>query len=400
MSHRHSRAGIVLSLLSFTLFLGCEKPAAKPREAPPVTVAQPEIRSLKEEEDYNGWLVANKFVELRARVQGHIKDVLFKDGDLVEKGQPLFVLDLAPFQADLKQAEAQIKAFEAQKVFAQKDADRYEALQKTGAASKQDLDKAVASVDSFTAQILAQTAEADRKRLDLEYATIVAPISGKISKAELVEGDYVNAGGTNPVLTTITATEPIYVDFNVDERAVQEYAARKKEDLEEKPLRERKVPFSFALDTEEGFPHEGILIFADNKFSQTTGTVLLRGEAENPHRKLVPGSRVRVRVPISDAFDAVVVPDLAILSDQDRRYLLVIGEENKVLRRDITLGRLLDDGTRVVLPPPGEKLPEGTTWADTWKKAWIITLGLQRARLNEPVQPVDADGKPVTIAAK
>ena len=131
-----------------------------------------------------------------------------------------------------------------------------------------------------------------------------------------------------------------------------------------KPLRDRKIAFAFGLDTEKGFPHEGRLVFADIKYAEGTGTILVRGEAKNPDGKLVPGSRVRVRIPVSDKYEAAVVPDSAVLSDQDRKYLLVLGKDNTVLRRDITPGRLLDDGMRVILPAPGEektgRLDQGT----------------------------------------
>ena len=120
------------------------------------------------------------------------------------------------------------------------------------------------------------------------------------------------------------------------------------------------MPFSFGLDTEKGFPHEGHLVFADNKYTEGTGTILVRGVAENPDGRLIPGSRVRVRVPVSDKYEAAVVPDTAVLSDQDRKYLLVLGKDNVVLRRDITPGRLLDDGMRVILPAPGEEKAAAT----------------------------------------
>ncbi|MGO8750491.1 MAG: efflux RND transporter periplasmic adaptor subunit [Thermoguttaceae bacterium] len=399
-AHLLSVASLVLVAASLVI-AGCGRTAGtdKPKEAPRVTVAHPAVRSLVDEDDYNGWLEAYRTVEVRARVRGHIKKVYFKDGDIVQVGQPLFDLDPAPFEAEVKQAEAQARAYEAQKIAAVRDVARYTALLQTGGASKQQLDKTQADADSYDAQIAAKKAEVARYQLDLNYAKITADLAGKIGKAALTEGNLVNAGGSDPLLTTIVSVDPIYVDFNIDERAMQRYqeaGAARQGKGERVSLRDQKLPFSFGLDTEKGFPHEGQLVFADNKYSAGTGTILVRGVAKNPDGRLIPGSRVRVRVPVSDKFEAVMVPDSALLADQDRRYLLVLGKDNMVLRRDITPGRLLDDGMRVILPAPGEEQAADTkARIVNWEKEWVITVGLQRARINYPVQPLGADGQPI-----
>jgi multidrug efflux system membrane fusion protein len=214
-------------------------------------------------------------------------------------------------------------------------------------------------------------------------------------------GNLVNAGGTDPVLTTIVALDPIYVYFPVDERSLQRYqkmGARQRRGAAAPSLREQKIAFHFGLDTDEGFPHSGALDFAENKVSSSTGTIEVRGVASNGKGLLVPGSRVRVRVPVSDEYQAVVVPDTAVLSDLDRKYLLVLGKDNTVLRRDITPGRLLDDGMRVVLPPPGEEQAAVNDWNNDWAKQWVILVGLQRARINYPAEPLDANGQAIAAA--
>jgi RND family efflux transporter MFP subunit len=395
------RSSHFLLVLLYLALAGCNStPSAdKPSEAPRVTVVHPTIRSLVDEDDYNGWLEAFKTVEVRSRVRGHITKVHFNDGDMVKEGQPLFDLDSAPFEAELKQTEAQAAALHAQKVATQKVLDRDRVLLKSGAATQEETDKAEADLGSLTAQIAAKSAEADRCRLNLKYAKITADLAGKVSKAALSEGNLVNAGGSDPLLTTIVAVDPIYVDFNVDERAMQRYqeigASRRGTD-QPQSLREQKIVFSFGLDTEKGFPHEGNLVFADNKYTAGTGTIPVRGVAPNPDGRLVPGSRVRVRVPVSDKYEAAVVPDSAVLSDQDRKYLLVLGKDNTVLRRDITLGRLLGDGMRVILPAPGEEqTAENKDWAKNWESQWVITVGLQRARVDYPVEPLDSNGQPI-----
>ena len=195
----------ILIVLACFVVAGCgDTKPGKIKEAPRVTVAHPAVRSLTDEDDYNGWLEAYKTVDVRARVRGHITKVHFQDGDLVTEGKtPLFDIDEAPFQAELAQTEAQAKALEAQEVSAKKDLERNRILITKNAVSQQDLDKSEADAKSFEAQIMAKKAEADRIRLDLKYAKIIAPLTGKIGKANLVEGALVNAGGTDPVLATI-----------------------------------------------------------------------------------------------------------------------------------------------------------------------------------------------------
>jgi RND family efflux transporter MFP subunit len=401
------RSSSFMLVLVGLVIAGCGRTADTDRaeEAPRVTVAHPVVRELTDEDDYNGWLVAFKTVEVRSRVRGHIMKVHFHEGDIVKEGQPLFDLDPAPFVAELNQAEAQARALEAQEVAMKKVVERNRILIKKAAVSQQDLEKSEADAQSLEAQIMAKRAEAEKHRLDVKYAKITAALTGRISKVELVEGNFVNAGGSDPVLTTIVSIDPIYVDFNVDERAIQHYqeigAGRPGKDKDkEQSLREQKIPFYFGLDTEEGFPHEGYLVFADNKYAAGTGTILVRGVAKNPGGQLVPGSRVRVRVPVSDKYQAAVVPDTAVLSDLDRKYLLVLGKGNVVLRRDITPGRLLDDGMRVLLPAPGDQQAAGNKdWSKNWVKEWVITVGLQRARIDYPVLPLDSNGQPVNTKA-
>jgi RND family efflux transporter MFP subunit len=329
--------------------------------------------------------------------------VYFHDGDLVKEGQPLMDIDPAPFEAELNQIEAEARALEAQRLAAIKEVERNRKLITQHAVSQQELEKSEANADAYQAQIAAKKAEADRRRLDLKYAKITADLAGRISKAELTEGNLVNAGGSDPLLTTIVAVDPIYVDINVDERAMQRYQeiglGRPGVDRQ-RPLREQQIVFSFGLDTEQGYPHEGHIVFADNKFSEGTGTILVRGVAKNPDGRLVPGSRVHVRIPVSDTYEAAVVPDTAVLADQDRRYLLVLGKDNVVLRRDVTLGRLLDDGLRVILPAADEKDAAGNdAWVKKWEKSWVITVGLQRARIDYPVEPLDSNAQPIDTKA-
>jgi RND family efflux transporter MFP subunit len=224
----------------------------------------------------------------------------------------------------------------------------------------------------------------------MTYSKITAPISGKISRAMLTEGNLVNAGGSDPLMTTIVALDPIYVYFSVDERALLRYRERNPRAKEDqlKPLEELQIPFEFGLETDEGFPRKGILDFGDNRIDPGTGTIQVRGKADNPDGTFIPGGRVRVRIAISEPYQALLVPDTAILTDLDKKYLLCLNEQNVVVRRNVRPGKLLPDGMRVVQPT--QDADSGVRPEDR-----VIVLGLQRARLNYPVEPMDAEGKPL-----
>ena len=380
-------------MLTALMVAGCgrSETADKPKGAPRVTVAHPVVKSLVDEDDYNGWLEASQTVDVRARVRGHIQKVNFKDGDMVRKDQLLFQLDPRPFQAAIDEAVAQAKALDSQKIAADKEVVREAELLKASAVSQAEYEKTVADAQSYTARIDAKMQAVEKCKLDLEFSQVTAPIAGKIGRAMLTEGNLVNAGGSDPLLATIVAVDPIYVDFNVDERAIQHYqevgAARQGKD-KQPTLRAKEMPFFFGLDTEKGYKHEGQIVFADNKYTEGTGTILVRGEAKNPDGKLIPGSRVRVRVPVSDQYEATLIPDTAVNTDQDQKYLLTVGEDKIVKRQNVRLGRLLDDGMRVILEP---KLKASE---------WIIVEGMELARLNYPVEPISESAPTATPSAK
>jgi len=376
-----------------SLFLAAGVACSKKTEAPPppppkVTVAHPEQRTLVDEDNYNGWLEAAETVDVRSRVRGHIAKVGFTDGQIVKKGDLLFQLDPRPLEADAGQARDQLRVVEAQKVAADRDYERMKQLVGEGAVSKTEADKSEARALSLAAQVEAQKQEITRKALDLEYARITAPIGGKVSRAQLTEGNYVNAGGTDPVLTTIVSIDPIYLYFNIDERSLQRYQKTYQEGIRQGvSLKQQKLPFSFGLDSDQGYPSQGMMDFANNRVDQATGTIQVRGVVANPQGRFVPGSRVRVRIPIGGSYEATLVPDTAILTDQDKKYLFLLNEKNVVYRRDVKPGRLLEDGMRVV------------SFTDKGKEIklsdWVIVNGLQRARINSPVEPMDNSGKPL-----
>jgi RND family efflux transporter MFP subunit len=389
--HHPILIGMLLPLAVALSGCNSEPPAAPPDE-PKVGVQHPEARTLTDSEEFNGWLAADKKVEIRARVRGHIKKVSFTDGQIVKKGDLLFELDSRPFEAEIGRDKDKLRVYEAQKVAADKDEARLRALEKKGGASTQQVEKAEADAKALDAGISAAKNEIARAELDLEYSRITADIDGRISKAELTEGNLVNAGGSDPLLTTIVSIDPIRVFFNVDERSLQRYAknlgaeGRKLTEVLA-ALKDVKSNFTFALDGETGFTHKGTLSFGDNRIDPTTGTIQVYGIVDNREGIFVPGARVRVRLPIGKDYAALLVPETAILADQDKRYVLIVDDKNAARRRDVTLGRLTDDGRRAILP--ADKLAEGENM-ENW---WVIVDNLQRVRINYPVDPQKPEQK-------
>ncbi len=364
---------------------GCDSSA--PRAAPSVPkvgVAHPIVRNEVDYDEYNGWIDATESVDVRARVRGHIQKISFTDGQIVKKGQLLFELDPRPFEANVGRANDQLKVSEAQLVAAEKEEARLKDLLTKGGSSQSQVDKTEADALSLAAQVDSAKHEIARQELELEYSKITAPIDGRVGRAQLSEGNLVNAGGSDPVLTTIVSVDPVDIYFSVDERAMQRYTAHGK-GASTGALKESKLSFFFQLETEHGFPHEGVLDFIDNQVDKQTGTILVRGTIPNPQFLFVAGSRVKIRVPVSDSRPVTLVPDSAVLSDQDKKYLLVVDDKNVVQRRDFSPGRLLDGGLRTVLED--EKGPVVTP-AD-----WIIVQGIQSARINYPVEPLASDGQ-------
>lgn len=376
------------------LTAGCSSAPPKPQPEPPkVTVRHPERRQVVDSKDYNGTAAASAKVEIRSRVRGYIQDVHFVDGQQVNAGDLLFELDPRPFQLEIDAAKQQATLDEAQLEASQLDEQRQKDLMAKMAGTKADLEKAVATRKSWEAKIQIAQELIRQKELDLEYSRITAPISGQLSRAQLTKGNLVNAGGSDPLLTTLVSIDPIYLYFNVDERTLLEYRARRvaKGDSPLPSVNDAKIPFEFGLETESGFPNKGVIDFAENTIEASTGTIQIRGRAENPDRRYVPGSRVRVRIAMSDPYEAVCVPDVAILSDQDKKYVLALNAEKVVVRRDVLLGTLLDDGMRVVRMPSDSKSP--LTPEDL-----VVTVGLQRARINYPVQPMNEQGEALALA--
>jgi RND family efflux transporter MFP subunit len=367
--------------------IGCNhEPAAPTPEAPKVSVMHPEQREITNHLEFNGWFQADKVQEVRSRVRGHIANVHFENGDMVKKGDPLFEIDARPFQAALDAAKAQVVSTEASLKLANAEHERNAFLIGKGAVSQQEFDISLAKKGVAAAEKLKAEQAVKRAELDLEYAHIKAEQDGRISKAQLTEGNLVNAGGSDPLLTTIMTIDPIRLYFNVDEATFQEYARRmgkQGKNVAESlaGLKGTPVPFTFAEGNDKNFSNKGTLSFVDNQVDPSTGTMAVYGTVENKNGSFQPGERVRVRLPFGKPTASLLVPETSILADQAKRYVMIVNDKNTAVRRNVTLDALTDDSMRVI--KPADTLAEGENAAE-W---WVIVDNLQRVRINYPVIP-------------
>lgn len=344
---------------------------------PEVSVAKPVLRKVAERYETTGRTEAVEMVEIRARVSGYLTEVNFKDGSLVEQGQVLFVIDPRPYEAAVLSAEGEIARWEASLKRAESDVARNERLVPKGGASIRELEAAIASRDSAIAEIKSAKAQLESARLDLEFTRVTAPISGRVSNTTVTVGNLVQATTNPPLLTTIVSTAPIYVYFDVDERAVLRRRAERVargEDVSAGDVADRKWTFFVGLPGEAGYPHEGYLDFIDNRVDPSTGTFKTRGVLENKHSMLVPGVFVRVRVPVGAVAAHILVPERAIGSDQSNKYVLAIDEQNVVQYRLVELGVRTDDGLIAIANGLG-------------RDERVIVDGVQRVRAGITVTP-------------
>ena len=364
---------VILACVSW----GCgpNTPPVAETPPPPVTVSQPIVREVIDEDDYEGRIAAMDNVEIRARVKGHLTKVNFESGQMVKKGDLLYEIDPRPYQAALDAAKAMEKAAEAQLQYAKAEYGRTSSLIPSGAASRQELDVWTAKQAIAKGEQLKAQAALEEAQLDLDFTRIVAPIAGKISRTLVDVGNLVNAGGGETLLTTIVSVDPMYVYFDVDERALLRYR-RDRSPTEKTPqpsLKELKIPVEVGLEGEQGYPHKGLIDFADNKVNPSTGTIQVRGILPNTKGILDAGLRARVRVPVSDPHKAVMITERAVGTDQGIRFVYIVNDQNVVERRDVKLDRVRD-GLQIVA--------EGLKPED-----WVIVNGIQRVRDGAKVDP-------------
>jgi RND family efflux transporter MFP subunit len=341
------------------LFAGCGKPAQQAPPPPVVSVVQPVEREVVEWDEYIGRLESPETVEVRARVSGYLDKVHFKEGKEIKKGELLFTIDRRPYQAEYDRAEADHERAESQADLAKSDAERAKNLIATKAISQEDFDTKTKTYTSALAAVKSAKAAMDSAKLNLEFTEIRAPISGRISRALVTEGNLISGGvsGTGAtLLTTIVSLDPLYLYGDADERAILKYR-RLRQEGRRVSARDTDIPAEMELADETGFPHKGYMDFVDNRVDPNTGTLRARGVFTNTDHTLSPGLFGRIRIPGSGKYPALLIPDRALGSDQAQKFVYVVNGEKKVEFRPVKIGPLID-GLRVVKEglKPGEQV--------------------------------------------
>jgi len=359
----------------FLLAGGCQKSAPPPSAPPPVpvTVSQPATRDVVEWDEYQGRMDAVDMVEVRARVTGYLQSVNFKDGAEVKQGDLLFVIDPRPYQADLDRVGADLQQAETKYELASNDLVRGERLLKARAISAEEADARSNAARTSAAAIESARAAMEMAKLNMEYTRVTAPISGRIGRKLITEGNLVNGNqGQATLLATIVSLDPIYCYFDADERSIIKYQQLAREGKGDN-IRDGKMACELELANETGFPHKGVLDFVDNRVDPATGTLRVRGIFANPDRILQPGFFTRVRVPGSAKYSALLIPDQAVGTDQGQKFVYAVNDQDTVEYKVVELGSMID-GLRIVR-------------GGLRSNDWIVVNGLMNVRPGAKVNP-------------
>lgn len=381
---RPSRVSVLLACgLCSIAPVGCSPREIEPVVAPlpDVTVQLPESRQVTEFYEYIGRTEAPEFVEIRARVTGYLTKIHFTDGQEVQAGEPLFEIDNRPYLFAFNNAMARLQQAESQLKLANITLERNKTLAATNSVSQQDLDEVATQQSNAAAEVTAARAALAQAELDLEFCSIKAPISGRLSQANVTVGNLISSTQINASpLTTIASVDPIHVLFDVDETAVlrfRELRREQGESIQFTHVRDINQKVLVALSNESDFVHEGVLDFIDNRVRPNTGTLLVRAVLPNADRIFAPGYFVRVKIPFGKPSESLLVPERAIQSDQSIKFLLVVDANGVVQRRDVNLG-ILEGKMRVIR--------SGLDQSDR-----VIVNGTQRARPGGKVNAVTAE---------
>ena len=360
----------LLGAAAIALTAGCHR-AEKPAEIlPAVTVSRPVEEPVIEYTELTGTVAASKTVQLMARVPGFLESVDFKDGDIVKEGQVLFVIEQPPYVEQVKLNEAAL-------VRAQAELDRQEAMMKENATARTTVENWVSQRDQAKAQL-------ELAKINLGYTKVAAPFTGRIGARQVDPGNVVGTNGPT-LLATLEQLQPIYVNFNLNERDALHLRDLMKQYHIELGSRVGKEPVEVGLQSEKGYPHVGVLDFADNSLSTATGTIALRGVFKNEDTTLFPGLFARVRLPMGGPRPMLVIPGSAIGSDQQGDYVYVVGADDVVARRSIVRGPITEKGFAIR--------------SGLQKDDRVIVNGILNARSGEKVAPSEATPVPAPTAA-
>ena len=364
----------MLSLVILVVSAACgEKTTFTPPPPPKVTVSQPVTQPVTDYLEFTGNTQAINTVQLKARVEGYLEKVFFKDGDRVQKGQLLFLIQQNTYEAKLKQAEAEILSQKAKLFHAKTEYARFTKLVAQKAAAQTDVDNWLYQRDAAQAAVMSAEAQRDLARLNLSYTKVTSPFDGRIDRRLKDPGNLVGAGEAT-LLANVDQIDPLYVYFTMNERDLLDVTQETKESVG--AIIRKDIPLYLGLANETDYPHKGYLDFASISLNATTGTLTLRGVFPNPKGMMLPGLFARLRVPVTQKPSALLVPTVAIGFDQLGPYLLTVDDKNVVHRRGVKLGTEVKDLTVIT-----EGLKE---------QEWVITNGLLMAIPGKQVTPVKA----------
>jgi RND family efflux transporter MFP subunit len=361
---------IVLGCTLGLAAVGCQKQATKPPAVPlKIATVQAASQKITDYDEFVGRTSAVETVEVRARVTGYIKQLHFSDGQRIQEDDLLFSIEPDVYQAAHQQALAKIDLMKARVGLAKSKLARAKSLIDVKAISQEEYEENVSALTEAQAQQVAAEADTQISALDLKYTEIRSPISGRIDRAQITPGNIVTGGlGTGTLLTTIVKTDPMYVYFDVDEQSVLRYQRMTIQKNQTEPqsqqasgnreLKSLEIPCLVQLGDEKDYPHRGKLDFLENSIDDRTGSIKLRAVLNNAENLYKAGMFVRVRVPVSEPYSAVLVPEASIGVDQDTRYVIVIGADKKPVHQSVQIGRSigiwrvitkgLEPGTEVV----------------------------------------------------
>ncbi len=365
----------LLGMLILLVFVpGCGRNVApQPPPSPAVTVAPVEQKEIVEWDEFTGRTEPVESVEVRPRVSGYIEAVKFQSGQLVKKGEVLFVIDPRWHKAEFDRLQAEVERTRVQLENAQREAGRTTQLLTNNAISTEEADARVARFHEAKAALLAAEAARDFAKLDLEYTQVRAPIDGRVSRALLTEGNYVSGvAGSATKLTTLVSVNPVYVYADIDEDTLLKFntLAREKK-LETNP--DGKIPVELQLGDEQSFSNHGYIESFDNRLDPNTGSIILRAVFPNEAGRIVPGLFARIRIPLSERRPALLVEERAVGTDQAQKYVLTVTQTNTVAYQPVTLGPAVE----------GKRIVRSGLQGDER----VVVNGLQRVRPGMPVKP-------------
>jgi RND family efflux transporter MFP subunit len=385
----HGARPLAIALAIATLVASCGERQQQSGGPPPpaVTFAKPIKRTVVDYDEYVGRFTAINAVEIRARVSGYLDKLHFKDGQLVKQGDLLFTIDKRPFQNALDQARANLVQAQSNLAFTESDYTRGQQLVRDKTITDQTFEQRAQAFRNARASVTNNEAAVRQAELDLEFTELRAPINGRIGDRRVSPGNLVTGGtgGNTTLLAAIVSTDPIYFEFTFDEASYLRYQ-RLASAGQDVASRNTGVPVALKLIDESDFDHEGRMDFVDNVIERSTGTIRGRAVVANTNEIFTPGMFARVRVPGTSPYEALLVPDAAIGTEQARRFVMVVDDQDTAQPKYVTLGQVTKDGLRAIKDGIG---PDDR----------VVVSGLMQARPGQKVRPEEQGAKPAAPGA-